>query len=164
MGHAHEGRAYEEMEEAVRGCVKKGRADIMIYHGNEVRMHLNCGDVVWAFAFAETASKDNMRLMQKPVKGRLANSNGRRFIGRMDVFVPFRKGLETEYAWSKAVSLGARCFAGSEAEAAEAYNARVDRVIRWYEEKIKELQEKKIMLQEARAQEAPVEEPDDWDL
>lgn len=113
------------------------------------RQDLTCGMTVWAYAFQETREKESMLLSQVPVKGRISYTNtpalecftpGR--AGRF--FVPFKKNSETEYAWSKAVRLWSRNFADTEEEAKQAYNRSVDCKIKWYQEKIRQLEEAKL--------------------
>lgn len=120
-----------------------------LYKSGIERQNLLCGMAVWAYAFQETRQKDSMSLNQMPVKGRISYTDcemdgcfapGR--TGRF--FVPFRKNSETEYAWSKAIKLSSRYFADTKEEATEDYNRVIDKNIKWYQEKIRELEGTKI--------------------
>lgn len=120
-----------------------------LYKSGIERQNLLCGMAVWAYAFQETRQKDSMSLNQMPVKGRISYTDcemdgcfapGR--TGRF--FVPFRKNSETEYAWSKAIKLSSRYFADTKEEATEDYNRVIDKNIKWYQEKIRELEGAKI--------------------
>lgn len=115
----------------------------MVYDTWASRRQLHGGDIVWAYAFRETADKEGMRLIQEPVKGRIVGYDGQ-FAGAPKKFVPFSKRSETEYVWSKAVDLHSGCYGDSEADAFEAYNRAIDNEIAWYQEKIKALEEMKL--------------------
>lgn len=113
------------------------------------------GDEIWACAYTKTFNKEGMKLVQKPIKGRLtAGKNEKRHLeilerygdksaNYLDYFVPYKKD-GTSLAWSRAVSIGARRFADTEEECREVYNKEIQYVIDFCERTIEELKEEMI--------------------
>lgn len=106
---------------------------------------------MWGFAIEQISNRSylGMRLMQKPVIGRIAADKSmvphvfdRNSIPRY--FVPLKKGSDTECTWSRAVSIDSRSYADTEEEAVEAYNKKIDDIICKTKEEIKELEGMKI--------------------
>lgn len=117
---------------------------------------LRNGSVMWAYEFELNSKKEHPVLNCTPVKGRICVSpicfnEDERHVFNPEraprMFVPFKKNSETEYAWSRAVSLHARCYADTETEAIEGYNQRIQKCIDWHNERIAELKEKQIQGQ-----------------
>lgn len=120
-----------------------------VYKTGIERLNMQCGMIVWAYEFQETQQKESMHLSQAPIKGRISytacEAQGCFAPGRRGgFFVPFRKNSETQYAWSKAIRLSSRHYADTEEEAREDYNRIIDKNIKWYQEKIKDLEGMKI--------------------
>lgn len=118
------------------------------YETYQEKVNIRNGSVVWAYAFTETREKTKSSLKQVPVKGRLSchkyglgPEGGDAFAPglRPRFFVPFRKGSETDYAWSKAIDISSRCYADTEGEATQGYNQLIENHIAWYDARIQEL-------------------------
>lgn len=115
------------------------------------------GSVVWAYAFKMSKKNDKMILKCKPIKGRLCiipytsdnNDIERRFNQaiRPRFFVPFKKNSETEFAWSRAIDIQARCYADTKEEAIEGYNSLIQSQIDAHQKEIFKLKEYKIQEQ-----------------
>lgn len=113
------------------------------------------GDEIWACAYTKTFNKEGIKLVQKPIKGRLtAGKNEKKHLeilekygdksaDCLDYFVPYKKD-GTSLAWSRAVSIGARRFAATEEECREVYNKEIQHVIDFCERTIEELKEEMI--------------------
>lgn len=110
----------------------------------DVNRHWSPGDVVWASAFKYTHDKTGKHLHQRPIKGMLAAgpkpadqdwAMARHPCPQATHFVPFKKGT-SEPAWSRAVTLYARMFADTEAEATELYDGAIQDAIAWHEDQI----------------------------
>lgn len=104
----------------------------MKYDYINIRKKDNLHKIVWACAYAHTSSKNEKHLYCKPTKGMLTalsfncESEAHSTNSYPLYFVPFRKNAKDltleNLAWSKAVSLSARCYADTEAESIEQYN------------------------------------------
>lgn len=104
----------------------------MKYDYVNIRKKDNLHKIVWACAYEHTSSKNKKHLYCKPIKGMLTalsfncESKAHSTNSYPLYFVPFRKNAKDltleNLAWSKAVSLSARCYADTEAESIEQYN------------------------------------------
>lgn len=101
----------------------------------------NVGDIVYAYAFKETESRDQLRYIQKPILGILTkfnhpdNEQGELFKSQTKprYFVPFKKNSTSELAWSKSVQASARHYEQTEAKAIQEFNEIIKKVIRQHE-------------------------------
>lgn len=116
----------------------------------EARKHYKSGDIVWACAFSRTDNDNSLLYHTKPVKGMLVPYRTRHQYDEFpnwkydspSYFVPFspkKQGLTIDdLAWSKQVSISARCYADTEDECIELYNELIDNNIAYFQQLIDE--------------------------
>lgn len=138
------------------------------YEGYDGVRQLRNGSVVWAYEFQQTSKHDGLYLNQPPIKGRLGfidcmgADNNFSPLCRPRYFVPFKKGSEDDYAWSKAIALHSRCYADTEEEAIQGYNDLVAREIAWHQDRINKLEEYRINVTEQQPRNGIQDGEQEW--
>ena len=117
----------------------------------DVNTNFKAGDIVWACAYTPTSNKEEKYCYCKPIKGRLMPYNREHLNDKLtdletnpekyDIayFIPFKKngiGL----AYSKAVSMFARCYANTKEACDELYKELITEQIDWHKAEIKKLE------------------------
>lgn len=121
----------------------------------EARKAFLPGDEVWACAYSYDGNKEGRLYFQEPVLGKITCRNTESAEKRElqdtstwhqpNYFVPYKKNGR-DLAWSKAVSIGARCYAFSKEECIELYNELIQENINWHLNAIHELQDAMIEM------------------
>lgn len=121
----------------------------MLYSTREaVERHFKAGDEVWAFAFTLQTSKSGPYVFSEPVRGKFMEfgSNvpppGRKPTFLPKYFVPYNK--TGKLIWSGAVTIAARTYADTKAEAVAGFNARIDDAMAWMRKHADEIGAKRL--------------------
>lgn len=112
----------------------------------DVNKYFNLGDIAYACAYEYTHDKNGKCKYQKPIRGMFtagdteAKNNEYISKGQTNIryFVPFKKNKE-DLAWSKAVTIYARCYATTQQECITLYNKLIQANIDWHEHEIEKL-------------------------
>lgn len=121
----------------------------MLYSTREaVERHFKAGDEVWAFAFTLQTSKSGQYVFSEPVRGKFTEFDtavpppGRKPTFLPRYFVPYNK--TGKLVWSRAVTVAARTYADTKAEAVAGFNARIDDAVAWMRKRADEIGSKRL--------------------
>lgn len=116
----------------------------MLYSTREaVERRFRAGDDVWAFAFTLQTSKNGRYVFSEPVRGKFTEFDtavpppGKRPSSRPRYFVPYNK--TGKLVWSRAVTVAARTYADTKAEAVAGFNAKIDDATSWMRKRADEI-------------------------
>lgn len=121
----------------------------MLYSTREaVERYFKAGDEVWAFAFTLQTSKSGPYVFSEPVRGKFTEFDtavpppGKRPVFLPRYFVPYNK--TGRLVWSRAVTVAARTYADTKAEAVAGFNARIDDAVAWLQGRADEIGSKRL--------------------
>lgn len=114
----------------------------------EVEKYFSAGDEVWACAYEYDRTNFGKHYFQEPVLGIFSAGNTAcshdRYLSEGRVtpryFVPYKKNSK-EPAWSKCVSIYARCYTNNKEECVSLFNELILGNIEWHENEIKKLKD-----------------------
>lgn len=121
----------------------------MLYSTREaVERRFRAGDDVWAFAFTLQTSKSGQYVFSEPVRGKFTEFDtavpppGKKPTFLPKYFVPYNK--TGKLVWSRAVTVAARTYADTKAEAVASFNARINDAVAWLQGRADEIGSKRL--------------------